>query len=55
MIPFLERIRYGGRNTDFSFGPVDLEEPPVGSGENQWAVIKTEMEFRREIQASPHH
>lgn len=30
MIPLLERIRYEGRNIDFSFGPADLEEAPVG-------------------------
>lgn len=56
MIPFLERIRYEGKDTDFNLGPCCLGGTPVGlpDGENQWAIIKMEMEFRREIQASSH-
>lgn len=30
MLLFLGRVRYDGINNDFSFGPVDSEDPPIG-------------------------
>lgn len=35
MLPFPESIRDERKNNDFSFGPVDFEEPPVGHPERE--------------------